>query len=201
MWAYSRKKGGTMKLLHKGSIAIGLLACFASVTNADPASTSDLLQLMPAATNAVVVVQVQRILSSAYARKAGWDKITKTVYLAGTVPINPSAERIVIGSEFDPQHLGESWYVGLISMKKPISLSQIAARHNGKIEEVADQQVAVMHPYGYVTALKNDVLAAVNMPEHQAFARWLRFANDPNRASTVNAYLAATPNDNPNNHI
>jgi hypothetical protein len=183
------------------SFAIGLLACFVQIGRADPPSTWDLLERMPQATNAVVVVQVGQILQSQYGLRAGWDKLTKTIYLAGTIPINPSVERIAIGSQFDPQHPGQSWYVGLISMNKTVSLAKLAEAHKGKMEEIADQQVAMIQPFGCVAALKSDLLCAVSMPDHQACSRWLRFAMDPERKPAVNSYLANAAGNAAQNHI
>ncbi len=174
-----------------GSVAIGFMIGIVSPVQSDPPSTTDLLQRMPQATNAVVVVQVGNILQSPYAFRSGWNKQTKTFYIAGSIPINPAIVRLAIGSQFDPEHPGQSWYVGLMSMNKTLSLEKIAEAHKRKIVEIAGEKVALVPPYGYVASLKDDLLCAVTMSDHQAFAHWLKFATAQDRKPVVNSYLAS----------
>lgn len=189
----------TMTLSRLG-VTLALLVCWLPLAGAEPPSTTALMQLLPETVNAVAVIQVGEILKSSAAIRGNWAQPGRTIYLAGTVPINPAAQRMVIGSQFNPMRPGQSWHLALIGLSKPTQLQQLAEVHKGHMDEIAGQKVAAVNPYGYVTLLQ-DHLLVIGDAERQRVARWLRFAKNPDRKPQVAPYLLEAASKHAQNHL
>jgi hypothetical protein len=182
-------------------VALSFTVSLAVVARADPPSTSDLVWRMPEATNAIAVVQVGQILNSPFAFQAGWRNLDHTVYLAGTVPINPNVVRLAIGSQFSLEHPGESWSLGLIAMAKPVTLEKLVETYKGRLETIADTKIAIIPPYGFVVLLRDDLIAGMDTADRQQYARWLKWAQSPDRQPVIAPYLQQAASRHATNHV
>ena len=83
-------------------LSLATLLLTSAALSAQGPTPPDLLKSLPGPFNTLAVVNVEAILKSPRAVKEGWDKIDKTAYLAGAIPIHPAVERIVATTEFTP---------------------------------------------------------------------------------------------------
>src|SRR5262245_62957478 len=119
-----------------GCLLAGCALTAALASAAPPAA--DMLKRLPENTNAIVIVQVSEILKTPRAIREGWGKNNQQVeFLAGALPIYPTIDRVVVGSQFDPHNPGHSWYAAIIATNKPVSMEKLAERHQSTVEELA----------------------------------------------------------------
>jgi hypothetical protein len=159
---------------------------------AAPAAAADdpfqLLRYIPPQGNAVVVLNVDYLLSSPRAAKEGWGKQDRAEYLAGVVPLHPAIDRIVLARHFDPAAPGTGPMVAALTAKTPIDVSKLAVRFGGQETTVAEEP-AVLTPNGSVLVpLGPNTLGVARMDSRQDVARWVRFTRGA-EASPLSKYM------------
>ena len=121
----------------------------------------DLLAYFPEGTNAVMRVQVADIVKSPRGLREKWGQRQNVEYLAGSIPLHPNIERIVVGTNFQPHRREPGWSISLIPTAKEVSLDSLAARMQGKIEEMGDDKIITTRQFGYFAQLTPEVLGNV----------------------------------------
>lgn len=148
----------------------------------------DLLKYIPPQANAVVVVNVDNILSSPRAVKEGWAKLDRTEYLAGAVPVNPAVERIVLAKHLNPVAPGHGPILAVMPVKKPIDAEKLAARLGGEVTSVADEPAVVTQTGTVLFPLAPQILGVALTETRQDVARWARYIKG-STASPLSKYL------------
>lgn len=162
--------------------------------------TAELLQRLPEQTNAVLVIQVQEILKTPRAVREGWGAQDHMEFLAGAIPVHPSVEKVVIGSQFDPFNPGKSWYIGLVPTKKPVSMEKLAERYKGTIEEIGGDQAVFSPQIGYIVRLSDELIATLGSNDRQSVSRWIRFAKT-NQKPSLPFYVRTAISKHPTAHV
>jgi len=150
---------------------------------------ADLLKALPGPYNTLAVVNVEAILKSPRAKKDGWDKIDKTAYLAGAIPVHPAVERIVATTEFTPGKPRDASAQAVVPVKKPIDLAAVAAGLHGQVVEVGGDQAVATTAGSYLVKLEPQLLGLMRTNHRQDLGRWLRAKKD-NALPAPPRYLA-----------
>lgn len=171
----------------RATAVVALLTLVGPLRAVEPA---DLLKYAPAQTNAVVVVNVEAILSTPRAVKEGWAKTPGTEYLAGAVPLNPQIERVVIAKEVHPHAPAHGGAFAVAPVKRAIDIDRLAKLTNGQVTTVGGES-AVATPNGsLLVPLDKQLLGIAWSDSRQDVARWLRAARVAT-ASPLSRFLNA----------
>ncbi|QVL30116.1 hypothetical protein KIH39_14760 [Telmatocola sphagniphila] len=173
----------SLHLLWAGFVVFGL----AQSAQAGP-PLSELMNYFPETTNAILRIQVADIIKSPRGVREKWGQKESLEYLAGTIPIHPSIERVIIGSQFDPHNNVSELSISLIPTTKEVSLDRLAAKLHGTVEEIGGEKMAVGPQSGYYVSLHPELLANVASKQRQVVSKWLKFAR-ANTKSVVTPYL------------
>jgi len=182
-----------------GCLLAGCALTAALASAAPPAA--DMLKRLPENTNAIVIVQVSEILKTPRAIREGWGKNNQQVeFLAGALPIYPTIDRVVVGSQFDPHNPGHSWYAAVIATNKPVSMEKLAERHQSTVEELAGDKAVFSQRVGYMVKFDDDLIGAMGSNDRQTVSRWIRFAKS-NEKPSISFYLRQAASKHPTAHV
>lgn len=136
----------------------------------------ELLKLVPAGTNGVLTINVQRMMASPRAQADGWAKLDHTELLAGAVPVGPNIERLVVAKALDPAALAAGGSVALIPTRAAVDLAQLAGKLGASPDTIDDQPVLRTSAGGFYLPMDGNLLAAVWGGSRQQVAGWARAA-------------------------
>jgi hypothetical protein len=157
------------------------MLALAAVLLAAPPEPWELLKYAPAGANAVLGIDVQKLLASPRAKTDGWAKLTHTEYLAGAVPVHPAVRRVVAVNRLHPAAPGLGGAVALLPTTKPIDMATLPGKVGGEADTVGGGPAVRAACGGYFLPLTDTLLAAVWGGDKQQVAGWARAA----RASTA----------------
>ena len=172
-------------------LLLATLLLTSAALSAQGPTPPDLLKSLPGTFNTLAVVNVESILKSPRAVKEGWDKIDKTAYLAGAIPIHPAVERIVATTEFTPGQRRDSSAQAVVPVKKPIDLARVAAGLHGQLVEVGGEQAVATSAGSYLVKLEPQLLGLMRTTHRQDLSRWVQ-AKKENTLPAPPRYLTNT---------
>src|SRR5262249_1928485 len=133
--------------------------------------------------------------------REGWGKVHHpATFLAGTIPIFPTVERVIVGSQFDPDNPGHSWYAALVATNTSVSLEMLAERHQGSIEDIGGDNAMFLPRIGYVVSLNDELIGVMGSNERQAIGRWIRLQKTAEKP-TISHYLRQSARRHPTAHV
>lgn len=184
-------------------LAAAVAAVFAGSASAQPAPTppEDLLKFLPSPVNAVVVMNVSKILASPRGEREGWSKLTHTEYLAGAVPVNPSIERVLMGTTITLHEQGSEPAVAVFPLRTAIDMDKIAKSTGGSETTIGDDKAVVTSSGAYIVPLTGNLLGAMKTTHKQDVTRWVREARDAKRSLSSPYIFAAVNNTAGTNQI
>ncbi|MDB5310139.1 MAG: hypothetical protein JWO38_4341 [Gemmataceae bacterium] len=172
-----------------GLLTVAVIAMSApAARSADPA---DLLKYAPNQANAVVVINVEKILSSPRAVKEGWAKLDHTEFLAGAIPVNPHIERTVIFKEIHPHTPAGGPTFAVAATKHPVDIDQLVKLTGGEATTVGEEPAVLTPNKSLLIPLDKQLLGVAWSDNRQDVTRWVRAAKTAT-ASPLARFLNAT---------
>ena len=163
---------------HPVTISLAALILSAAALPAQGPSPAELLKSLPGPFNTLAVVNVEAILSSPRGKMEGWDKLDRTAYLAGAIPVNPAVERVVATTEFTPGQRRDGSSQAVVAVKKPIDLGKVAEGLRGQLVEVGGQQAVATSAGSYLVKLEPQLLGLMHTTHRQDLSRWVQAKQD-----------------------
>src|SRR3954471_11474477 len=103
-----------------------------------------LSQRLPASSNAVVAVNVAKLLNTPYA-KAEWTPNTPEAWAKEPIMIPPGSTRLLMAAELDSSNMESTWECSVMEMATMPPLQTLAAGEGGHIDRLWDKD-AVCSP-------------------------------------------------------
>ena len=97
------------------------------------ANFKSLSQRLPAGSNAIVAINVEKVLQTPYAKKE-WLPTAADAWARQPVMIPPGAKRLLMASEVRTDSMEPFWEMSLIEMEKVPDLQVMAAKEGGHID-------------------------------------------------------------------
>src|SRR4051812_32719032 len=105
-------------------------------------SFQELAQRLPAASNAVVAINVKKVLQSPYGKREHWGSNAADAWAKQPVMIPPGASRLIMAANIKTSTMDPYWEMSLIEMEKMPSLQELADGEGGHIDRVWDKDAA-----------------------------------------------------------
>lgn len=138
------------------------------------ADFKDLLGRIPGDANAVMVVNIEKIMQSPMAQREGWQDRRVSNFANKPLIVPPSATRLVLAALIRPGDLEPVWEVSVMDLNKEPSVERINQWEGGYLDKF-DDKIAAWSPIdAYFVLLDNRVLGAVTPANRQFVARWAR---------------------------
>ena len=156
--------------------SITLLALFAgSHTSAVAlADFNDLLRRVPGNANLLVMIDVEKMHASEYAKKQGWKKKHETWYVDSPVMMPPEARQFVIAAALDVGTMESVWEVAVMNMTESPSMSSIARAEGGRTDRFGGADAAWTPLDAYFIQLDERVMGVLHPANRQYASRWVR---------------------------
>lgn len=137
-------------------------------------SFQTLSQRLPPSTNALVAVNVERILASSYAAQQQWQGTMAENWAKRPQIVPPGVNRLVMGAEFIPSKADAAWEVTLMDMKQMPSTDDLCKAEGGHVDRIWDKTAVASPINAYFIPLNDTILAVCTPGERSTIARWVR---------------------------
>jgi len=175
-----------MKALQR--IGGGLLSAVVVLAIAGPAAAQfrDLVSQLPNGANALMILNVEKILSGPMGQREGWKANLEKAFAAGMVRVPSKAKRFVMAAQIDFEFMKPNWEAVMADLQRVPSMEKIAKEYQATPDKFGDTEAVVLPNDAYVIALSQNTLAAMAPANRQVVARWLQELESPSKLS---AYL------------
>ena len=93
-----------------------------------------LLQKVPEGPNVLVVINVEQVLQSDYARSHDTQKKLAGAFEQRSILIPPDTTQFVMAAQYDLEHFTRTWEAAVMGLKTPLSLYHVATVTNRSVE-------------------------------------------------------------------
>src|SRR5690349_4836450 len=143
------------------------------------ATFPSLAERLPAATNAIVAVNVDKVLSSPLATQENWRQDLQARWDKQPLMIPPGANRILTAAWVKMPAMDSVWEMSLIEMDKVPTAEELAKAEGGYVDKVWDKIAACSPINAYFIPLDGRTLASVTPADRTEIVRWVRQAPKP----------------------
>jgi len=133
-----------------------------------------LLDRIPPNANAIVVVDLERVMNSPLAKKENWKEMQADAYAEKPMVVPPGATRLITAAMINTATLSPVWEVSVMDLSKAPSLEAIAAAEHGFVDNVGGKRAVWSPINAYFIELDAKVLGALSPANRQFAARWAR---------------------------
>jgi hypothetical protein len=155
------------------------------------AQFDQLVTKVPSTTNAIVLLDGQRLMASPLATKEGWKEKYEQAFAAGLVSIAPDTQHMILASQMDFQYMRPLWELAIADFGDEHSIAEIARHTKGTIDTVGDLPAVMLRDDSYCVQLGAKRLGVMAPANRQSVARWLRDSSARN-TSALSPYLQGT---------
>lgn len=171
-----------MRTMYSLLLVVALTVVFSNAVEAQVNSLRDVIDLMPANANAILVANVDSIRASELAKKENWFDGRYGDPESGVSFLPPGAKAVALTAEMDLQTLTSLWTTGAIRMDKPPTLSRIVDATGGTMDEVQNRDVVATSQDSYLFNLDPQTLGLLIPAKRQKLHSWL---SDIDRGATT----------------
>lgn len=165
-----------------------MTACFSAIHGADPA-TDSLLSLMPDRVNAVVLIDVQKLLGTPLAKSEDWAAKQQELASEFSFPLN--ARIALRGLELYPEGRAVTEAYNVILLGRSADMKQIATAEGGEVELLAGKPVVLAPGKGYFVDFGKQRLGVLSPAFRQQAGSWIRESGSAEK-SPLESYLMET---------
>jgi hypothetical protein len=145
-----------------------------SVADQSRAGFPSLAERLPAASNALVAVNVEKVLNSPLAEQEQWRQSIAESWARQPMMIPPGATRLLMVASVKTSVMEPYWEMSLIEMDKVPSAEELAKAEGGHVDKVWDKPAAYSPINAYFVPMDAKVLASITPAERSEIARWVR---------------------------
>jgi hypothetical protein len=150
-----------------------------------------LMQKVPDGANVIVVINVEQILQSDYARGHGSQKKLAEAFEQRSILIPPDATQFVLAAQYDVEHFTRLWQAAVMGLKTPLNFDRIASATHRSVETLGGIE-AIGGSKVFALNLGDKQLGLLAPSNRQQAARWAQRLKHPERP--ISDYLAQAGN-------
>jgi hypothetical protein len=148
------------------------------------ASFPSLAERLPPATNALVAVDVEKLLNSPLGTQEGWRQDMQSKWEKQPLMVPPGAARVLTASWIKMSSMDSVWEMSLIDMDKVPTAEELAKAEGGYVDKVWDKMAACSPINAYFVPLDGRTLASLTPADRTEIVRWVRQPLKPGGAVT-----------------
>jgi len=138
---------------------------------------STLIRRVPESANALVLVNADRVFSSAVAKSEDWEANREERFRAGLTSIPPSADQMVVATQFDFEFMHPLWRFALIESEKPALLASVAREFGGSLDKIVGMPAVRLPDDSFIVELSQHLRGGMAPANRQQTSRWVGLAN------------------------
>ena len=180
-----------MDIRHMKTLSIALMALVALWScGVARATFPTLAQRLPATSNAIIAVNLNRLVNSPYGKNAEWGQRMADAWAKQPLMIPPGASLVLMAADVKTNSMESNWELSLMEMEKIPSLESLAKGDGGHIDRVWDKDAVCSPVNAYFIPLDGKVLASITPAERSPIVRWLRQPINPD-GNVTSPYIKA----------
>jgi hypothetical protein len=131
-----------------------------------------LVARIPRSANAVVILNMEKILASPMGVREGWKENLTKAFEAGIMRVPPEATRFVLAEQLDFQFMEPLWEAAVMNVAETITMEQIAEELGGKVDSVSDFPAVALPRDAYLVQFAPNTFGAMAPANRQEVYRW-----------------------------
>ena len=143
---------------------------------------------VPGGANALVLLNVDKVLESPVARQQGWRENLEKAHDSGLTTIPPKAARMITATQIEFDTMRPMWEMAVVDLNADPSMDAIARSQGGKPDPVDRLPAIVLPSNTYVVQFGPRTVGAMFPANRQNVARWVRESKAKSSA-TLSPYL------------
>ncbi len=169
---------------------LGLLCLLGAIPANVQAQFAGLLARVPPRANAIVVLNMEKILDSPLAQKENWRLQREKIYAAGLTMLPPDANQFVMAAQMDLEFMQPAWEVALLSLDEEVSAVDIAAAKHGQIDRISERNAVILPTDAYLVQFNKNMVGVMRPANRQNVATWLRQTDTTSGRPDLSPYLS-----------
>ena len=133
-----------------------------------------MMRRVPSSANAVVLINVAKILQSPVAVKENWKDRQEKAFEAGLSILPPGVSRFVQVSQIDYEFMEPMWETSVMNFYRELDPESFASKHRLHLETIGDMQALALPSDKYVVQLGPQQAAIYAPGNRQSVVRWIR---------------------------
>ncbi len=163
-------------LRFRGKIGVIILSGLILAIEAIPvrSDTTGLLGRIPRQANALVVIDVPKVLNSPVAVREGWKEKAANSFAEGVLIIPPGTQRMVMAAMIDLSAMNTLWEVTVMETDRMPAMESVARGEGGFVDKLGDLKAAWSPTNAYFVELNFNLLGTVWPANRQFTMGWVR---------------------------
>jgi hypothetical protein len=149
------------------------LVCFALVATAE-AQFENVIKRVPSSSNALVLVNVEKVFDSFAAMKGGWKDKLVAAHKSGLTVLPPQAKQAALSAEFDLDMMTPIWQSALATWDNIPESKAIAERTKGTTDTILSLAAVQLPSDAYVVKFDAKTIGFMSPANRQSVGRWVR---------------------------
>ncbi len=133
-----------------------------------------LVARIPRSANAVVILNMEKVLASPMGVQEGWKENLTKAFEAGVMRVPPKATRFVLASQMDFQFMEPIWEAAVMDVGETLTVEEIAKERGGTVDSVSDLAAVALPRDVYVVQFAPQTFGAMAPGNRQAVYRWVQ---------------------------
>ena len=173
-------------------VSLGLAAALALQTMTFASDFNSLARKLPAGTNVVMAIDVDKVLASPMAKQNNWGSRTddgnRPVYLP------QEADKVLVAAQVDPvRGFTSAWEMAAIGLKESLPMRLVAKAEGGYTDTIRGMNAAWVPSDAYFFEIDPQTMGLMHPANRQAVARWAD-RQEKQSTSGVSDYLLGAIN-------
>jgi hypothetical protein len=148
--------------------------CVALLSHVALADFPELANLVPEDANALVIIDMDKILASPAAEKGDWKNKIQNAFDEGITILPPKTKRAILASQIDLEFMSQLWQAELIEPTEPPEIAAVAKRTGGTVDRIGELASVRLPIDAYVVRFTKDAYGVMLPANRQSVVRWVR---------------------------
>jgi hypothetical protein len=159
------------------------------------AETASLAARLPKASNAVMTVDVEKLIQSPVGKQLELQSKLMSAYADRPLAVPGTAKRVAIGALVHPGGVQSIWQTALIDLPNPPRLEPVLRAQGGYLDLIGGKQAAWTTRDTFFVALDDHTLGVVRPGQRQLLTRWVSGKLEKGLSPYLTSALNAGAND------
>ena len=160
-----------------------------------PAQTGSLADRLPKGANAVMIVDVEKLIQSPVGKELELQSKLMSGYADRPLAVPATAKRVAIAALVHPAGIESIWQTALIDLPNPPRLDSILRAQGGYLDQIGGKQAAWTARDTFFVVLDEHTLGVVRPGQRQLLTRWVSGKLEKGLSPYLSAAVAAGAND------
>lgn len=140
------------------------------------AQFQELAAIVPGEANSLVLINVEKVMTSPAAVKNKWNTAHSKSYAAGITFLPPDSTAAVLAAQYDFEMMVPLWQVAAMDLDHEASLPLVARLSGGTADQIDKYSSVALPGDAYIVKFAPQILAAMSPANRQMIGRWVREA-------------------------